>query len=318
MPGTLIHSAIILHSGCDSSVEYFVAPEARARGWNLEIIDTAARSNESICARLDNVQCLVLVRYWPVGVMWRSLMREAKRNGLFCIYFMDDDLFNWKGFRPLPLGYAWKLYRNACIKQRAILSWADQVWVSSSVLAERYQCLNPYLVPLKPSGTVSSRTNAIVIAYHGSGCHKKELEWLYPILQNIQQRYAHTIIELYGDQSTFRMYASLARARVHRPLPWPRYKELAACQQIDIMLCPLLDHSFNTARAAVKFFDAVRVGAAGLYSRREPYVSFVRHECDGILLDDEPAQWLSALDCLIGDHSLRLALAARAMERVSL
>jgi hypothetical protein len=62
----------------------------------------------------------------------------------------------------------------------------------------------------------------------------------------------------------------------------------------------------------VKLIDAARCGAAGLYSDRPPYRGFVRDGQDGLLLDDEPAHWLAAIERLITDPEERQRLAAGA------
>ena len=131
----------------------------------------------------------------------------------------------------------------------------------------------------------------------------------------VQERYPHTAIELYGDEEVRRLYGSVPRVRVHHPVPWERYRQLTAGQRLDCLLCPLLDHSFNGARAAVKFFDAARLGAAGLYSDRLPYNAFVKHGEDGLLLGDQPGHWLDAIDQLLSDPSWRERLAAASQKR---
>ncbi len=71
----------------------------------------------------------------------------------------------------------------------------------------------------------------------------------------------------------------------------------------------------NAARAPVKFIDAARCGAAGLYSDRPPYRGFIRHGVDGLLLGDEQREWLQAIAQLIEDHQARRRLAEGGRQR---
>ena len=71
----------------------------------------------------------------------------------------------------------------------------------------------------------------------------------------------------------------------------------------------------NAARAPVKFIDAARCGAAGLYSDRVPYRGFIRHGVDGLLLGDGHGEWLAAIEHLIGDSGARRRLAEEGRQR---
>ena len=78
---------------------------------------------------------------------------------------------------------------------------------------------------------------------------------------------------------------------------------------MDLLLTPLLESPMNAARAPVKFIDAARCGAAGLYSDRPPYRGFIRDGVDGLLLGDRQGEWLAAIERLIQDPGERRRLA---------
>jgi len=133
----------------------------------------------------------------------------------------------------------------------------------------------------------------------------------------VQARYSHTLVELYGDEEMRQLYGAIPRVQVHHPIPWERYREVTAGQHLDLLLCPLVDNTFNGARAAVKFFDAVRLGAVGLYSNRPPYASMILHETDGLLLSDQYGEWLAAIHRLLSEPQERQELANFARRRAS-
>ncbi|MCP9835110.1 MULTISPECIES: hypothetical protein [unclassified Cyanobium] len=302
-------TALVLHQGAESSLDYFLHAAFRERHWRALLVDTRRRPPSDMGSQLMKARVVVLVRYWPSGWCWRAVLRQARRQGLRCIYWMDDDLMDRSGFEVLPRKYAAKLRRLAWDRRHAILDWCQELWVSTPSLAQRYASLNPELIPLRPQARVVEQIRSFTIGYHGTASHRQELLWLYPLIADVQARYSHTLVELYGDDKVRKLYSPLPRVQVQHPVPWERYREVTAGQHLDLLLCPLLDNTFNGARAAVKFFDAVRLGAVGLYSNRAPYANMVHHGDDGLLLGDQYDEWLDAIHRLSSQPQWREQLA---------
>ena len=313
--GERLTSALVLHKGAESSLDYFLHSAFQARRWRPTLLDTRQRPPADLGSQLMQARVVMLVRYWPSGWCWRGWLRQARRQGLRCIYWMDDDLLDLSGFEVLPRKYAKKLRRLAWSHRVTILDWCQELWVSTPTLVERYTSLSPELIPLRPQVRVLEQIKSFTIGYHGTASHRQELLWLYPLIVQVQERYSDTFVELYGDEEVRRLYASVPRVRVLHPVPWERYRQLTAGQRLDCLLCQLLGNGFNGARAAVKYFDAARLGAAGLYSDRLPYSSFVKHGEDGLLLGDQPWQWLDAIHQLLSDPHRRDLMVEAAQRR---
>lgn len=306
----------MLHQGAESSLDFFLHSALQQRQWQAVLVDSRQRLTVELGSQLMQAQVVVLVRYWPSGWCWRGWLRRARKLGLRCIYWMDDDLLDVSGFAVLPAKYANKLRRLAWSQRATILDWCQELWVSTPALVERYAGWKPELIPLRPQIRVLEQIKAFTIGYHGTASHRQELLWLYPLIVQIQESYSHTLVELYGDNEVRRLYGPVPRVRVHHPVPWERYRQLTSGQQLDCLLCPLLENGFNGARAAVKFFDAARLGAVGIYSDRMPYCELVKHGEDGLLLGDQSWQWLDAIDRLLSDPQRRDRMAAAAQKRV--
>jgi hypothetical protein len=315
--GEPLTTALVLHQGAESSLDYFLHSAFHERHWRALLLDTRLGPPADMGAQLMQARVIVLVRYWPTGWCWRGVLRKARREGLRCIYWMDDDLMDRSGFDVLPRKYAAKLRRLAWDHRHAILDWCQSVWVSTPILAQRYAHLKPELIPLRPQARVLEQIRSFSIGYHGTASHRQELLWLYPLIDKVQDRYSHSVVELYGDAEVRQLYSSLPRVQVQHPIPWERYREVTAGQHLDLLLCPLLDNTFNGARAAVKFFDAVRLGAVGLYSNRPPYANIIVHGNDGLLLGDQHGEWLDAIHRLMSDPQKRQQLAISARRRAS-
>jgi hypothetical protein len=315
--GERLTSALVLHQGAESSLDYFLHSAFQARQWRAVLLDTRLRPPADMGSQLMQARVVVLVRYWPRGWCWRGWLRQARRQGLRCIYWMDDDLLDLSGFKVLPRKYAVKLRRLAWDHRHAILDWCQELWVSTPTLGQRYASLKPVVNPLCPQARVVEQISSFSIGYHGTASHRQELLWLYPLIVDVQARYSHTLVELYGDEEMRQLYGAIPRVQVHHPIPWERYREVTAGQHLDLLLCPLVDNTFNGARAAVKFFDAVRLGAVGLYSYRQPYASMVSHGEDGLLLGDQYDEWLDAISRLVSQPQERQQLADSARRRAS-
>ena len=313
--GKRLTSVLVLHQGAESSLDFFLYSAFNSRQWRPILMDTRQRPPEDLGSQLMQARVVMLVRYWPRGWRWRGWLRQARKMGKRCIYWMDDDLLDIDGYEVLPHKYAQKLRRLAWSQRGTILDWCQELWVSTPVLAERYASLNPEVIPLRPQPRILGQVNSFTIGYHGTASHRHELLWLYPLILMVQERYSHTSVELYGDEEMRRLYGSVPRVRVHHPVPWERYLQLTASQRLDCLLCPLMDNGFNRARAAVKFFDAARLNAVGLYSDRVPYSALVKHGEDGLLLADQRVQWLDAIDRLLNDPEWRERLATTSRRR---
>lgn len=64
-------------------------------------------------------------------------------------------------------------------------------------------------------------------------------------------------------------------------------------------LAPYRDTPFNRARSCNKILDHAAFGAAGLYSARPPLAGYVKDGAEGLLLGDEPQQWINAIEELL-------------------
>jgi hypothetical protein len=122
-------------------------------------------------------------------------------------------------------------------------------------------------------------------------------------------------VDLFGDLSINRQFRDLPRVRILHPMRWPSYLAETGQGRCDLLLTPLLESPLNAARAPVKFIDAARCGAAGLYSDRSPYRGFIRPGIDGLLLGDRQLEWLEAIEWLIQDPEARHRIASEGRRR---
>lgn len=306
-------SVLIIEHGRMPSTDYFVLPRASSLGVPTRLVDSAAMANPP--ASLFAAGTLVVfVRY--VEPAWGKAVLRAQSAGLLSglIYFIDDDLFDSKSWGNVPTKYSRKIKKIA-----PGLKWLTKhqvkLWVASRYLREKYRDQTPELILPCPEESLYDRQSGPKIFYHGTASHIDEINWLTPIIRQVQERCAHTTFEIIGDLSINRLYRNIPRVSVLHPMSWDNYRAYCASADLQIGLAPLLDTPFNAARSTTKFFDMIRCGAVGIYSDREPFSAFIRNREDGFLVENSPALWVDTIVSLAQDPELRCRIYQNARQR---
>lgn len=303
----------LLHQGAGSTIDHFLRGPLEALEARIVEIDSTAPPTIAQGAELATCALVVVVRY--LGRPWLGALAALRRGGTPVAFLMDDDLLDPAAQAELPRAYRRSLWQRITHQRRRLPELVDAIWVTSEALAGKYESLGVEQLALYPHPSLLTPRPRLQLAYLGTSVHEAEMRWLHPLLETLQNRHAHTHVELFGDHAVNRRFRALPRVRILHPMRWPNYLAETGHGRIDILLTPLLASPFNAARAPVKLIDAARCGAAGLYSNRPPYQGFVRHGQDGLLLDDDPASWLAAMERLIADPDERGRLAAGARRR---
>jgi hypothetical protein len=230
-------------------------------------------------------------------------------------YLMDDDLLDPALLPQLPRTYRQRTKERITRQRARVAELCDPIWVTSAFLERKYAYLGALRLPLRPHPGLLAEHPRLQLAYLGSSVHQLEFAWLRQLLILLQSRQPHTHVDLFGDLSINRQFRDLPRVRILHPMRWPSYLAETGQGRCDLLLTPLLESPLNAARAPVKFIDAARCGAAGLYSDRSPYRGFIRPGIDGLLLGDCQQEWLEAIEWLIGDGEARQRLAMEGRRR---
>jgi hypothetical protein len=227
---------------------------------------------------------------------------------------MDDDLRAAWCAPELPLRYAvrtsWRFARTS----RALRALGAESWVSTVELASRYAAWRPRVLPPQYLESVVEvqAPRPLSYCYHGTWAHRREIEWLVPVVREVQHRLPGARFEVLGDSRVARMYDGVPGVSVRVPMPWPEYLALDGPLP-QLGLAPCLDSPFNRARSHAKLFDITRLGAAGIYSRLEPYARQVENGVTGWLCANDPEAWVDAICRALGDAPGCSALRARAL-----
>lgn len=303
----------VLHQNAGPTLAYFVRAPAERENFLITELDSAlppTSSTQGILAAADHV---LVVRYLPRP--WLRVIKKLAASGASLTFLMDDDLLDPQALDGLPVAYQRRLRERITNQARHIPRLFSRIWVTSAYLKAKYCDLNPHLLQLSPEAKVVAKASTHRLAYLGTASHPLEFAWLVGLLEKLQQSRDDCTIEIYGDLQVNRQFRHIPGVRIVHPMTWSSFLRDSSTRQLDVMLCPLFDHPFNRCRAPVKFFDAARMGAVGVYSDRAPYQGFIRQGEDGILLPDDLDCWIAALHQLLDDQTHRATLAANAKHR---
>ena len=134
----------IVEEGPNPSTDYFVLPlVTRAQA-------TVLRCSWDQLPAASDLQgaSVIFVRY--VTAAWRALIEQTRHSLARLIYFMDDDLFDWKAAKGLSWRYRIKLLRRATWQSKWLLKMQPELWVSTPWLHQKYAYLKPLLVQPTP------------------------------------------------------------------------------------------------------------------------------------------------------------------------
>lgn len=308
------NDCLVLARGPSATLDYIVEPELEALGLRPCLVDTRYAPPPAGVA-LPGARWVVVVRYLPAG--WPAALRRLRSAGRRIAYLLDDDLFSAAAVNELPRPYRLRVRTEALQRRRDLKASCDEFWVSTPYLMQQYADWSPRLTPARPTKVTQACHPAVWMCYHGTASHAAELDWLGPLALALLERNPDLHFEVFGDHPVYKRFKGLPRTRVLHPMPWPAYRAHTASGGCDIGLAPLLPGRFNAGRGPVKVFDFARLGAAGLYSDREPYRSAVHHGLDGLLLPDDRQAWIDAVETLLADAPRRAHLVAAARSRIA-
>jgi hypothetical protein len=146
----------IVEEGPNPSTDYFVLPLALNTG------ATVLRCSWSQLPDVTDLHgaCVIFVRY--VTTAWRALIEQTRHSLARLIYFMDDDLFDWRAAKGLTWRYRFKLLKRATWQRKWLLKMQPELWVSTPWLQQKYAQYQPCLVlptPLSPANYCNKLPN---------------------------------------------------------------------------------------------------------------------------------------------------------------
>ncbi|WP_188113774.1 glycosyltransferase family 1 protein [Salinicola halophyticus] len=260
-------------------------------------------------------------RYWPwQGYAWhranvlvtRSLKEpwlgwlERHREWFGEIYYLlDDDLLAAARDLSVPEEYRLRMRDLVCNIQPRLFALADEVVVCSETLAtvtrhhhSRVSVLTPSLISELPDHDHHRRIRRD-IGFHGTRAHIGDLEAITSAIQAVHEHYPQSDFEIMLGDNTPDSLKSLERVECPTALKWREFLDYQRGRRLHIGLAPLWPSAFNRGKSWIKVLDIAVMGGVGIYSARSPYSDVVTDGQDGLLVEDDPLAWQSALERLL-------------------
>ena len=250
----------------------------------------------------------IVVRYAAKREL--SLLRRFERVYLL----IDDDLESLKDGDGLPSDYRQRLvaYRDGPFR-RLMDMVTDVVAPSENILAaygrKRALRLDPAQCHQAGALVHHNIRKPFDIVFAATRSHLEDLGHIAPALAEVLHRRPDAQLTTFLNGHAPRCLRMLPNA-IHLPMmEWSRYRAYVAENRFHLAVAPALDTPFNRARSISKLHDHAAYGAAGLYSRQQPFDRIVIHNKSGLLLSNDPSEWRDTiLDlCDRRDHTMKLA-----------
>lgn len=292
---TPIDRFVILIWGANPTFDYYIRP--RLGDIPSVIIDLSApRSAQDIQLRVGDyvLICRYLDRHWS--------RRIAEARGLAGAGFLfDDDYVAFLGDRSIPILYRLDVARRAVLPLRRIRHKLTDVLVSTETLKQRFGNAQAKILGPVPSaddlGTAPPCEDGVVrIAFHAQLSHLADHAFAAEIARGLADPAQPVAFDVVGPAGAKGIWASVPAVQFHSELDWPDYRERCRQVRADILIAPMFDTPLNQARSPSKAIDAVRMGAAAVFSRSRPYQELGESV---VLVDGGPESWLIALRDLI-------------------
>jgi len=241
------------------------------------------------------------------------LMDYCVKQQIPTVYMLDD---NW-----LSVANEWPEYASIFVPGAApyenfmyCLTRADRVLTYSPVLAEDLRPYNPRIeeLPTNIDLTLFCRPNRAVanrprVGYAGS--LRRENSAFAALLDLALER---------DDFDVFVMSASIPESLEVLPVDrlfyepyvfgYRRYAQVLCDARPTVLLAPLSGTRTDASKCPNKYLEITAAGAVGVYSKTAPYDRFIRDRDNGLLVDNDAADWKSAISELLDDSQLRKSI----------
>lgn len=253
----------------------------------------------------------VVIRYAAKREL--QLLRARRFERVYLL--IDDDLESLSERDGLPVDYRKRLvaYRDGPF-QRLMDLVTDVVAPSENILRRfrRKRALQLDPAQCHKAGALVHHNLArpFDIVFAATRSHLQDLGHVAPALAEVLQQFPDARLTTFLNGHAPRSLRMLPNA-IHLPMmEWTRYRAFVAENRFHVAIAPALDTPFNRARSISKLHDHAAFGAAGVYSRQQPFDKIVINGKSGLLLPNEPDEWRDTLLDLARHRERTLKLAA--------
>ena len=257
----------------------------------------------------------VIIFMRPMYVYGWKIARAARKAGHTVVTFCDDDLLHLPKSDPtIP----WR--KKAFLKT---LKYSDAIWSCSRLILQDYCSLTAggrtaytdtilQEEELRDVDITHKENKQVKIVYAAGGSHAGLFEkYIKPIVPDL--------INEFGDRISF-TFVGVHPQMEGIPCEYvpgmalQAYRDYMKNSHFDIGLAPLNVDEFSKRKYFNKFIEYTTQGIMGIYTNTEPYTHVVENEVNGLLANNKPEDWLSAIRKAVQDKALRQRYIENAVE----
>ena len=302
----------VLTPGEIPTTDLYLHENLRERfGEAVTYVNTLRTSPNDVVLGRDTL--IVVVRYAPKKWLQWLMRRQDKFAGIALL--IDDDMPTALRAPELPFRYAMKTAWRYARTRRLLGQLCSEVWVSTPELASRYARFSPRLLEPNFVESKSAGEEKAVYFYHGTWAHRREIEWLVPVVRQVQEAIPGAWFEIMGTDRVRRLYRGIPRVRVVHPYALEGLSGLCRNRHLPGGACALLRYATSTGHALTA---SCSISPAWVRRAFTPMSRRTRekviHGQTGYLCANEPDKWVAVLKRLLNDEDLRSSLYLKAKE----
>ncbi len=267
---------------------------------NVKFISTVAIIEKDIYKS----DILMFIR--PNNAFFSRIAKIARANGIFVIFFLDDDLAN------LPAGSVDMPWRKKGLIKTAresdfILSSSPHIQKKYSKMARIDRSISSDTAVYPESIVQHKEHDGIVRIVYAAGISHYVLfnKFVRPILKQIDEKYGKRIsLTFMGVHPKIDVDDYEMKINFIDSLPLDKYRETIGIKNFDIGLAPLEQTEFSRCKYFNKFIEYSMFGIVGIYSKVEPYTFVIKDEVNGLLTDNNDESWFRTISKAIEDKEL--------------
>lgn len=248
----------------------------------------------------------------PQTSLWARALVDCSKP---YTYYVDDNFWRLTGTSAIADYYRHPIVR---LSLEYTIKHAQMVITSSPELANFLSRFTRRITVLPAAfdfslvrSRSSSHTDEVRIGFAGSTSRADDLSLIAPVIEPILRKYPSAVFEFAGA-----MPAGISTSERIRFFPYDgnydRYMAFQKERSWAVALAPLRDHEANRCKTDNKYREYSGCGFASIYSNIPPYKDVVVDGITGLLVDNNDAAWLQAIDRLISDSEERTRIAGQA------
>ena len=281
-------------------------------------------------------------KYYNAFIFYRShyephmkeFFKRARKNNKPTFYAVDDLVFNTEYTKDLEIIKAMskedrKLYDDGVVRHGKLASMCDYGIATTEVIAREFEKMKNFKKVIvdrnkmslemvhysdRAIEEVAEDDDRIVVGYFsGTDTHNEDFAMVAPALKRLMDEDDKVFIKLAGKIRAPEEFIGYEDRLIFTP--YVDYKKLPfELRKADIILAPLQDYFFNTAKSEIKWLEAALVQRPVVASNVGSYAQNIDNGKTGILVDNTTDEWYKAIKRLTQDKSLRNKIAANAYD----